>query len=319
MHDGLGYQGPPPRARDLPPMPPSLPPKSGGNFFPILLVLGSLCALMFLIIVLVVIADGGTLFHTGPRIALLEIRDVIYDEQPILEDLQYLIDEYDPEVIVMRVDSPGGVITVVEEIYKALARTRDKGIPIVASMGTAAASGGYFVCLGADHVFANESTLTGSIGVLMEYMNAKDLFDKVGVEYRNIGSGEYKGLGSLGEHLTEAQEKHLKDIIGEYHKYFVDLVREERNLPLSDVEAIADGRMITGAQAVDLGLVDDIGDLYAAIQYAASLIDPEYQGEPEVFRVHKDTGLLGALFGEVQTRAQRLLPRVGYVPKFVMQ
>lgn len=218
----------------------------------------------------------------GPGVAVLDIRDELASEQAILRQLDELLRNPDTKAVVLRVDSPGGVITVAEEVYNGIKRAADKGTPIVASMGATAASGAYLICLGAERIFANRSTLTGSIGVMVEYSSPQELFTKIGLKFDTIASGEFKGLGSWGEPMTERQRQHMQEIVNDFHSMFVDLVAKTRNIETEKVRELADGRMFTGSQAIAAGLVDELGDLEDAVQYAGRRAGIE--GKPRIIR-----------------------------------
>jgi protease-4 len=260
---------------------------------------------------------GAFDMYGGPGVAVLEVRDELMDERPILDDLEDLLDNINTEALVLRIDSPGGVITVVEEIYNAINRVADEGMPVVASMGSSAASGAYYVCLAAERIYTNNSSLTGSIGVLLEYSSAADLFQKVGVHFDTIRTGEYKGLGSLSEPLTERQREHLQSVVNDFHEQFVELVHQERNLDMATVRELADGRLFTGRQAVSLGLADEIGDLDDAIHCAAALAGVE--GEPQIIRVPKERIPFLAMLDQVESAVSTAFRRKGVIPKYLLR
>lgn len=206
----------------------------------------------------------------GPGVAVLDVRGELTDERPILENLEELTENPDTRALVVRVDSPGGIVTVMEEVYAALVRVkREESIPVVASMGTVAASGGYFVCLAADRIYTNATSLTGSIGAAFEYYNAHELLNRVGVEHETIESGPFKSAGSFAEPMTDLQRELIQGVVDDIEEIFVDVVQESRDLSPHEVAAVADGRVFTGRQAVALGLADEIGDLHEAVEYAA--------------------------------------------------
>lgn len=232
---------------------------------------------------------GVGLFYVerGPGVAVLEVGSSIYDEKPVLDQLKQLLDNPDTRALVVHVDSPGGVISAVEEIYNALKRAAGRGIPVVASMGSLATSGGYFICLPAERIFANRSSVTGSIGVLIEYYSLAGLLDKLGVQSLTIASGEFKGLGSWSQPLTERQRQHMQDIVNDFHNFFVDIVSTERHVDVGRVREWADGRVFTGRQALELGMVDELGGFSDAVAFAGERAHLE--GEPRVIRATERT------------------------------
>jgi protease-4 len=171
---------------------------------------------------------------------------------------------------VIRVDSPGGVVGPSQEIYREIVRT--KAIKkVIASMGAVAASGGYYVIAGTDGIVANPGTITGSIGVIMEYTNFQELFNKIGLSPVVIKSGQFKDTGSPARAMTPEEERILKAFVDRLHQQFVSAIAEGRQLDLAKVQDLADGRIYTGQDAKDLGLVDRIGNLEDAIEWAGRL------------------------------------------------
>jgi len=185
----------------------------------------------------------------------------------------------DPTVkaIVVRINSPGGSVVASDEIYRDLLAFEK---PVVVSMGDMAASGGYYIACGGDYVMAHPGTLTGSIGVISQFINAEELLDKVGVDAVVITSGPRKDIGSLFREMTEEEKKLWKDIINDIYEDFVAVVVKARDLPLEDVRDLADGSIYTGQQALEKGLVDAVGTQDDAIDKAAEL--GGIAGEPRV-------------------------------------
>ena len=205
----------------------------------------------------------------------------------------------DPAVkaIVVRVNSPGGSVVASDEIYHALLAFEK---PVVVWMGEVAASGGYYIACGGDHVFAHPDTLTGSIGVISQFINVEELLDDVGVQMVVITSGPRKDIGSPFREMTEEEQALWREITDEIYEGFVEVVAESRELPLEQVRELADGRIYTGQQALELGLVDDVGTLQDAIATAAEL--GGIAGEPRVIEL-RPTPSLRDLFYGVQTRS----------------
>lgn len=259
----------------------------------------------------------GMRLEFGPGVGVLDVLGEIADERPILDQLDQLTRNPDTKAIVVRVDSPGGAITVVEEIYKALKRADSEGTPIIASMGSTAASGGYFVCMAADHVFANQSSLTGSIGVLVEFSSARDLLDKLGIKFETVASGEFKALGSIAEPLTDREREHMQNVVNDFHSFFVETVSASRRMTADQVRALADGRVFTGRQALGLGLIDEVGDLDAAVRYAGQLAGIE--GKPRIIRASEPRLSLWEFFDRFTTMAAAKVQRHLAAPKFVMR
>jgi len=284
----------------------------------VLLNVGVACGLAALVLAVgfsLVVSDLD--FAHGPGVAVLNIRDELVDEQYVLDQLAELVDHPATKALVVRIDSPGGEITVVEEIFNGLKRVREEeDLPVVASMGAVAASGGYYVCCAAQWVFTNKSSLTGSLGVVIEYPNAEGLFGKLGIAFDTVKSGEFKGAGSLSRPLTERQREHMQQVIDDYHEMFVELVSAERHIEPEDVRALADGRVFTGRQALELGLVDEIGDLDDAVHHAAGLAGIE--GEPRVIRLDEPRLSFFTLLDEFRAGAVRL-GRPRWAPQYMLR
>jgi protease-4 len=206
----------------------------------------------------------------GEKVGVVEIVGVIADAREVLEQLKRFREDEDIKAIVVRVDSPGGVVGPSQEIYRAVARTRETKT-VVASMGAVAASGGYYAIAAADGIVANPGTITGSIGVIMEYTNFQALLDKIGLAPVVIKSGTYKDAGSPVRPMTPAEEALLKDFVDSLHQQFVSAIAEGRQMALETVQALADGRIYTGQRAKDIGLVDRIGNLEDAVEWAGQL------------------------------------------------
>jgi len=184
-----------------------------------------------------------------------------------------------------------------DEIYHAL-RSYEK--PVVISMGDTAASGGYYISCGGDYVFAHPDTLTGSIGVISQFLNAEELLDKIGVKAVVIATGEFKDIGSLYRDMTEEEKDLWRDILDQVYADFVAVVAEARGLPESAVRDIADGSVFTGQQALEMGLVDEVGTRQAAIDKAAEM--GNIDGEPRVVELRPQPTLLEMVYG-FQTRS----------------
>lgn len=221
----------------------------------------------------------------GDKIALVKIEGLIATAEKIVDELNNYADDSSIKAIVIRVDSPGGGVVASQEIYNAVKTAKKSGKKVVVSMGALAASGGYYIAAPADRIMANPGTLTGSIGVIMEFATIEKLLEKIGVKGMVIKAGEYKDIGSPFRDMTEQEKKLLQGVMDDVHAQFIQAVAEGRNLPLAAVQAIADGRIFTGRQAMDLKLVDQLGDLEDSIQMAASLAG--IKGRPKVVKREK--------------------------------
>ncbi len=208
----------------------------------------------------------------GEKIGLVRIEGVITDSRDIIDELKKYGDDDSIKAILLRINSPGGAVVPAQEVYGEIRRIRrEKHKVIVASMGSVAASGGYYIASAADKIIANPGTITGSIGVILELANIEGLMDKVGIKNVVIKSGKYKDIGSIFRSMTDEERKLLQDVINDTYNQFVEAVSEGRGLPKEKILPIADGRIFTGRQAKQLGLVDDLGGLEDAIKVASNM------------------------------------------------
>ncbi len=215
--------------------------------------------------------DGVTLTSRGDKVAVVELLGPIYDARHIVRQFKEYSKHGSVKAIVFRIESPGGGVAASQEIYETVRRVRDEGKPVIVSMGSVAASGGYYVACGADTIVANPGTTTGSIGVIMELPNIEELLNKVGIHYTIVKSGRYKDSGSPYRDLTSADQKYFQSFVDDAFQQFVGVVAEERGLSSDQVFSLADGRVFTGNQAYEAGLVDVLGDYETAIRIAAEV------------------------------------------------
>lgn len=231
----------------------------------------------------------------GDRVGVIEVTGVITDSKTVLQQLKAFRDEKDVKSIVLRIDSPGGGVGPSQEIYEEVRKTR-RVKKVVASMGSVAASGGYYIAAAADHIKANPGTLTGSIGVIVEFADIQELLKKIGLAGNTIKSGKFKDVGSPLRKMTDEERTLLQKVIDTVHRQFIKAVAEGRGLPEVRVRPIADGRIMSGEQAKELGLLDSFGNLEDAIALAAQL--GGIKGEPNVvYAKPPDASLLEYLIG----------------------
>jgi protease-4 len=220
----------------------------------------------------------------GEKVAVIEIRGVILDPQPVVEKLVKLRKNEKVKAIVLRIDSPGGGVGPAQEIFSEVKKAQ-KEKKVLVSMGSVAASGGYYIACGADTIVANPGTITGSIGVIMESLNVEELLHKIGLRSMVVKSGKHKDLGSPLRPMSEEEKKLLQGVLDSVHDQFIRAVAEGRRLPPEKVRELADGRIFSGEQARNLGLVDELGNLEETIALAAKLAG--IRGEPEVVYAEK--------------------------------
>jgi protease-4 len=230
------------------------------------------------------ISDDG-LSAGGPRVAVVEIEGIIVDGATAVRELREHADNPSVKAVVLRVNSPGGVVAPTQEIFAAIQRVRKGGKPVIASFGAVAASGGYYVATAADRIYANPGTLTGSIGVVMQMANIEGLLKKVGVEYVVVKAGSYKDMGNFARTMTPEERKILQALLDDVYSQFVNAVAEGRGLDRKDVLAFADGRIYSGQQAQALKMVDDLGGFEDAVEAAGKLAN--ITGRPKLLYPRK--------------------------------
>ena len=217
------------------------------------------------------VTTGRSLLPRG-HVAILPIEGIITSERRVLRQLEAFELDGSVRAFVLEIRSPGGAVGASQSIYREIRKLRESDDrPVIAWMGDVAASGGYYVALAADSIFALPGTLTGSIGVIMEFPNAEELLRKVGVEWEVVKSGELKDIGSPARALTEVERAVLEGVIANVYDQFVDAVAENRPLPRDRIVELADGRIFTGEQAMEVGLVDGIATLNDAIDAAGRM------------------------------------------------
>ena len=214
--------------------------------------------------------EGGGLGF-GRRVAVVELEGIILDVDDIVRDLKSHREDPLVRAVVLRINSPGGVVGPSQELHRAVQRVREAGKPVVASLGSVAASGGYYVAVAADVIYANPGTLTGSIGVIMQMANLENLMKKVGVDYVVIKAGQFKDVGNVSRPMTVEERRVLQALLDDTHRQFIDAVAEGRKLDRGRVAQFADGRVFSGAQAKSLAMIDEIGTLEDAINRAGKL------------------------------------------------
>jgi len=241
----------------------------------------------------------------GGSVALIKVEGLLVSSENIVDELNDYAEDGSIKAVVMRIDSPGGGVVPSQEIFNAVKHVKQEGKKVVVSMGSVAASGGYYIAAAADKVVANPGTLTGSIGVKMEFANVEKLLEKIGVKGMVVKAGQYKDIGSPFRDMTEPEKKLLQDVIDDVHSQFIEAVSEGRGLPKNDVTAIADGRIFTGRQALSLKLVDQLGDLEDSIRLAGVLAG--IKGKPKVVEKKKKISFLDFLKEESATWISEVL------------
>ncbi|MBD3292117.1 MAG: signal peptide peptidase SppA [Armatimonadia bacterium] len=296
-------------AHGSPPPPP--PPDSGGSRRNWLLIAGILVIGMVLLVGMVMVivavaglASGGEMAFSagGQKVGVITVEGVIsaagqqsFLGEPLggvrqtLKQLKRAEEDDGIAAIVLRINSPGGSAAASQELYYEIQRVAESK-PVVASMADVAASGGYYIALPAERIIANQATMTGSIGVRMSFLRYYELMDEIGVDGGSITSGEYKDIGSPWREMRSDERELLEGMIDNIYDQFVEHVAESREMEETDARKLADGRIFTGEQALEAGLIDELGGFNDAVKVAGELGGIE--GEPEV----RDIGGGSSLF-----------------------
>jgi len=249
-------------------------------------------------------SSGGKFsFIAKDKVAVLTIEDVILDSDKYLESLNKIRKNSSVKAIVVRINSPGGAVGPSQEIYSELLSIKDK-FPVVASMGAVAASGGYYIACAADTIYANPGTITGSIGVIAQFLSYKDLLQWAKIDVEVIKSGKFKDVGSPFRTMTEEDKRYFQQLIDNVYNQFKTTVSITRGINKNDLATIADGRVFSGEQAQDLNLIDELGNLNDAIAYAAK--QGGIEGDPELVHYPEKKSLLQELLSSKLSLTSRI-------------
>lgn len=232
----------------------------------------------------------------GEKVAVVQVTGMIVDAEETIRELKDYGKDASVKAIILRINSPGGAVAPSQEIYSEILKLKQKK-KVIASMGAVAASGGYYIAAPADKIVANAGTLTGSIGVIMELPNVSGLMEKIGIETQVIKSGRHKDLASVFKSLTPKEREILQDVLDDVHTQFIEAVSTARNMKVEDIRKLADGRIFTGRKALELGLVDELGNMEDAIMVAGKLAGIE--GEPEVVTKKETFSVFDMLKGQL--------------------
>ncbi|MCJ7749067.1 MAG: signal peptide peptidase SppA [Desulfobacterales bacterium] len=248
-------------------------------------------------------------FAYGDKIAIIEIRGVITQSSGIIEELNQYQEDEGVKAIILRIDSPGGGVGPAQEIHREILKVKSKK-KVVTSMGSVAASGGYYIACASDLIIANPGTITGSIGVIMEFANIEELFKKIGIKGVVLKSGEHKDIGSPFREMTPEEKKIIQGVIDNVHQQFVQAVAKGRKMEQEKVMQIADGRILTGEQAKQIGLVDQIGNLQDTIDIVAKMAGIE--GKPNILYPKRKFSLWELLVRETTSAILDILNEKGF-------
>jgi protease-4 len=268
-------------------------------FFAVLLVIA-----VFISLVLALLHKN---LPIGDKVALIRVEGPILDSKETVDEIKDYVKDLSVKAIVLRVDSPGGAVAPSQEIYEEVRKAAAKKT-IVVSMGSIAASGGYYISSPATRIVANPGTLTGSIGVIMEIPNMEGLMSKIGVKTEVIKSGKHKDIASVFRSISKEDREILQNVLDNVHEQFINAVAEGRKLLRDDVQKIADGRIYTGEQALKAGLIDELGNLEDAVKAAAKISG--IKGEPTVVSREEKFSLISLLRGKMPKELTDMFPSV---------
>jgi len=268
-----------------------------------------------------VLTVNGTIQDTGESSLL---SSEAYNHQTFLKQLEAVKEDDSVKGVILSVNSPGGGVVESKQIYEAIKEIQqDRKIPVYASMGSMAASGGYYISAPADKIFADEETMTGSIGVIMQGVNYSKLAEKYGIEFETIKTGPYKDIMSGSREMTKDERKILQDMINESYNRFLNVIVDGRNMPKAEVKKLADGRIYNGSQAKKVGLVDELGyeeDAIAAMKKEHNLTGAEvFEYETTTDWTSMFAAKAGAIFsGSADTQIiGRLLANYNSAPRMM--
>ncbi|MFA5179827.1 MAG: signal peptide peptidase SppA [Syntrophales bacterium] len=227
------------------------------------------------------------------KVGVVTVAGVITDALETVQQLEDLGKDDSVRAVVVRIDTPGGAVAPSQEIYGAVRELKKKK-KVVASIGSIGASGGYLIACAADRTVANPGSITGSISTVMHLLNAEGLLSKIGLKPSVIKSGKYKDIGSPSREITAEEKALLQSVIDDMNDHFIDTIAADRKMPREKVKAIADGRIFSGRQAMQAGLVDELGDMNHAIVLAGSMSG--MKGRPEAIYSGKKKSYWDVLF-----------------------
>ncbi|PIV25003.1 MAG: signal peptide peptidase SppA [Deltaproteobacteria bacterium CG03_land_8_20_14_0_80_45_14] len=255
-------------------------------------------------------------FAFGDKIAIVEIKGVISQSSGIIEELQQYLEDEGVKAIILRIDSPGGGVGPAQEIHREIMKIKSKK-KVVTSMGSVAASGGYYIACASDLIVANPGTITGSIGVIMQFSNFEEVLKKIGIKGVVLKSGEHKDIGSPFREMTPEEKRIMQEVLDNVHQQFIQAVSDGRKLDRSKVVEIADGRILTGEQAKNFGLVDRMGNLQDTIDITAKMVG--IKGKPIVLYPKKRFSIWELLMRDMASAIIDILNEKGYEFNFPLQ
>ena len=232
----------------------------------------------------------------GERVGVVEIEGVIAESRQTMEDIVRFKEDPSIKGVILRINSPGGSVGPTQEIFREVIKLKEKK-KVFVSMGSLCASGGYYLAAAGEKVYANPSTITGSIGVIMQSVILEDLLKKIGVRSNTIKAGDLKDAGTPFREMTPDERAYLNEVVKNIHEQFIKDIAAGRNLDIEKARKLADGRIYTGLQARELGLVDSIGNFYDTVDDLKKALN--IKGKPELVYTEKPFSLSKWLFSSM--------------------
>jgi protease IV len=252
--------------------------------------------LFVVIVVLMSLVVGKAGRQSGERIAVVEIEGVISGSKEVMEDIIRFKEDPTIKGVILRINSPGGGVGPTQEIFREVVKLKDKK-KVYVSMGTSCASGGYYIAAAADKLYANPSSITGSIGVIMQLMIVEDVLKKIGIKSNTIKAGALKDAGSPFRAMTPAERIYMEGVVQSIYEQFLHDIATGRKMSVEVVRKLAEGRIYTGIQAKDLGLVDGIGNFYDTVE--ALKTELNIKGKPSLVYTEKPFSFSKWVFGSI--------------------
>ena len=282
--------------------------KSRNTVFIVLFLIAAAVTVISMIAYFAVISYFDHGVGLGDAVAIVDVQGEIFFDRAKLREIESHRENDNVKAVVLFINSPGGGVAASQALHRAILDLRLQK-PVVAFMASVAASGGYYAACAADSIIATEGTLTGSIGVIAAFLRTEELYHKIGLDVTVIKAGKYKDVGSPHREMTETEKAYMGRLLDQVYEQFVTAVAESRNLPLDRVYELAEGRLYTGEEAREVGLVDRLGSYEDAVLMAAEMGGIE--GEPRIVKKRHRRNLWERIFGEsvaafAKNRAERV-------------
>ena len=260
------------------------------------LILFGIIVVVLLSVLMMSIGEGTEeeITGNGQKIAVVEVFGPIYSSEEIVRQLKKYRKESSIKAVLVHVNSPGGGVAASQEIYEEIKYTSEEK-PVVISMSSVAASGGYYIACGAKKIVANAGTITGSIGVISQFWEVSKLMEKIGVQNNTIKSGKLKDSGNPFRAMSDEEKQYFQNLSSDIHQQFMEAVEDARHLSHEQVMEIADGRVYSGRQAFALGLVDTLGTYENAVRITAD--EAGINDEPAIVKEVERLSLVEKMFG----------------------